>query len=306
MDLKNLENDYYGTKMLSVSSVKLFAQNPKRALDDWQGKESWFADQSALTFGNYVHSGLQDALENTNINHDKFVEKHPEMFKKDGTLYAKFIQADVCLNAILKSSVFNGLLKASNNLKMLVEKAFASEYDGISFKGKLDVCFIDKDNKKVHCIDFKTSKAYPQNGIDWGTLIDGQRDKCSVAWHVEKLFPMQAGVYRKLLQDNGYSDFDIDYTYIVVTKEASPRIDVWNITNEAMDKGLELFLDNLVLANDYITGKQEAPIVYDDSAWAHKLTLKTPNKLVAEVMETEEEQENNLISNGKEMFAGVI
>lgn len=34
---KELQNEYYDVKMLSVSSVKKFLQNPLRALDDWNG-----------------------------------------------------------------------------------------------------------------------------------------------------------------------------------------------------------------------------------------------------------------------------
>ncbi|WP_025021409.1 hypothetical protein [Ligilactobacillus equi] len=153
-----------------------------------------------------------------------------------------------------------------------------------------------------------TSKqvAPTQNGIEWGELLDGTRSRTSVVWHVDKLFPVQAGTYRQLLQDNGYSDYEIDYTYIVATKESSPRIDVWSITDEAMDKGLDIFLENLVLANDYITGKQTAPVVYDDSPWAHKLTLKTPNKLVAEVLEEDKEKDLNTLKEGEQLFTGVI
>ena len=163
--------------------------------------------------------------------------------------------------------------------------------------------FVDDKNKNIHCIDFKTSRPYAQNGIEWGTMLDGSQKKTSVAWHVEKLFPVQAGVYRQLLQDNGYSDYKIDYTYIVMTKETSPRIDIWNITDKAMNKGLDIFFENLVLANKYITGQVVAPIIFDDSAWAHEKSLERPNVLLADL---EEDDEEVLDYQEKKLFTGIV
>ncbi|HJG66986.1 MAG TPA: PD-(D/E)XK nuclease-like domain-containing protein [Staphylococcus ureilyticus] len=304
MNIKEqLDTKYYETKMLSVSSVKLFAQNPARALDDWNGVYKWFSNKQELNFGNYVHSGIQDALEDTDKYLKEFMNETPDMFTKAGTLLAKFRLADTVLNKFLSSATFKELLEARNIYKMFVEKPFMSEYQGIRYKGKIDLMFIDDKNKNIHCIDFKTSRPYAQNGIEWGTMLDGSQKKTSVAWHVEKLFPVQAGVYRQLLQDNGYSDYKIDYTYIVMTKETSPRIDIWNITDKAMNKGLDIFFENLVLANKYITGQAVAPIIFDDSAWAHEKSLERPNVLLADL---EEDDEEVLDYQEKKLFTGIV
>ena len=113
---KELQNEYYDVKMLSVSSVKKFLQNPLRALDDWNGVFPWFSESStqALIYGNYVHSAIQDALEETDEHLNEFKEEHPSMFKKDGTMYAKYNEADIVANAYLKSKAFQNLVKYIN------------------------------------------------------------------------------------------------------------------------------------------------------------------------------------------------
>lgn len=305
-----LKKDYYGTKILSVSSVRLFSQNPARALDDWNGTYAWFGDKSALNFGNYVHSGVQDALENTEQHLQEFKKNTPELFTKKGDkLLAKFKMAQTCLDALLNSATFKGIQAGAKHMQLYVEKPFISQFKGVTYKGKLDAMLVDTKHKTVHCIDFKTSKTYPQSGIDWGDLIDGTHTKSCVAWHVEKMFPMQAGVYRQLLLDNGYQDYTIDYTYIVVTKESSPRIDTWHIDPEAMDEGLAIFQENLLKADTYIKGQVKAPVVYDDSAWAHRLTIAHPNQLSVSTTaeEVEEVDEITGITEKEgQQFTGVI
>ena len=113
MNIKEqLDTKYYETKMLSVSSVKLFAQNPARALDDWNGVYKWFSNKQELNFGNYVHSGIQDALENTDKYLKEFINNTPDMFTKTGTLLSKFRLADTVLNKFLSSATFKELLEA--------------------------------------------------------------------------------------------------------------------------------------------------------------------------------------------------
>lgn len=283
---KELQNEYYDIKMLSVSSVKKFLQNPLRALDDWNGVFPWFSESStqALIYGNYVHSAIQDALEETDEHLNEFKEEHPSMFKKDGTMYAKYNEADIVANAYLNSKAFQNLVKYIHepNKELFVEKAFQSVYQGVPYKGKLDVMIVDKKLKKVHCIDFKTSRTYPSSGIDWYTTYNGDKTKGQVIWDVTKLYPVQAGVYRNLLNQNGYEGYDVEYSYIVLTKEKTPRIDVWKISDKAMDKGFDIFKQALVDANTYITEDVPVPAINDDSEWAKRRTWDNPNVLVVE------------------------
>ena len=284
---KELEDNYYGVKMLSVSSVKKFLQNPARALDDWNGVFPWFSKstEQALIYGNYVHSAIQDALENTDVHLKEFAEAHPSLYKKDGTLYAKYSEADSVANIYINSKPFQDLLKYINepNKELYVERAFQSSWKGVAYKGKLDVMIVDTKMKKVHCIDFKTSRPYTASGIDWYDTYTGERTKGQIIWDVTKLYPVQAGVYRNLLLQNGYEGYNIEYSYIVITKESTPRIDVWKISDEAMEKGFDIFKAALVDADTYINDETVVvPVIDDDSVWAKRRTWEKPNILTVD------------------------
>ena len=57
------EKDYYADHTLSVSSVRLFAQNPARALADWNGEYPWFdGDGNALELGRAFHQMMEAML----------------------------------------------------------------------------------------------------------------------------------------------------------------------------------------------------------------------------------------------------
>lgn len=284
---KELEDNYYSVKMLSVSSVKKFLQNPARALDDWNGVFPWFSKstEQALIYGNYVHSAIQDALENTDVHLKEFAEAHPSLYKKDGTLYAKYSEADSVAKIYINSKPFQDLLKYINepNKELYVERAFQSSWKGVAYKGKLDVMIVDTKLKKVHCIDFKTSRPYPASGIDWYDTYTGERTKGQIIWDVTKLYPVQAGVYRNLLLQNGYEGYNIEYSYIVITKESTPRIDVWKISDEAMEKGFDIFKTALVDADTYINDETVVvPVIDDDSVWAKRRTWEKPNILTVD------------------------
>ena len=59
------DDNYYQTKMLSVSSVRLFAQNPARALADFTGQCPWFDNLKALPLGSAFHDMLERAIRYT-------------------------------------------------------------------------------------------------------------------------------------------------------------------------------------------------------------------------------------------------
>lgn len=280
----SLETNYYEEKILSTSTVKHFLANPARALDDWNGVFPWFSEKSPeLNYGSYVHAKIQDDLEGTDKNLTKFREQTPELFKKDGkSLLAKYMQSEHNANTFLASKTFQSIKEYAKDKEMFVEKAFLGTVQGVDFKGKLDLMIVDEDKKVVTCVDFKTSKKYDPSGLDWYEDINGERKHGLVIWENSKLYPIQAGVYRELLRQNGYQDYEIKYSFDVITKEATPRIDVWKISSEAMNEGWDMFTEGLLNAHKYITGQEKPPVINDGSAWANKRTWEKPNVLVAE------------------------
>lgn len=276
--------DYYADKKLSFSTVRQFAQNPQRALDAWQDIMPWFTDDSALLYGSYVHARIQDALENRtdNAHLNALKNDEPALFKKDGNLYAKYEQADTVSSIILSSDLVQWVQSRYNepeNFDIIVEQGLTGELDGVPFKGKPDVVVVDKAHKRVFVFDFKTSKAYPANGMDWITTFDGQRVYDSVALDSAKLFAWQAGIYIELLKQNGYADYEFQSRYIVATKQDVPRLDVWTIAKDDWEAGLDYVKTFTRMATRYINGDVTAPVVADSSPWYNLRTHGSGNRL---------------------------
>lgn len=319
----NLDNEYYEDKTLSVSSVRLFAQNPKRALANYLGEFPWFDDNNALLQGRYFHDLLEFSMEyinneeNVKLTKEKdssiWVDNLLEKAKQYAFDKIKPLEENEYSDLFSSKGKTKGQLKATNKpilewfnvvinsdpvkeiimqtmisqvtnqerFEVLIEEPFKSSYDNVEYKGKLDIYVVDKQEKVIHAYDYKTAKSYDPSGWAWGDDIFGKHRFMPVEWTVEKLFPWQAGVYRQLLLDNGYHDYTIDYHYIVVTKEKTPRLDIFTIDDQSMDIGYKQFCKWLVKANNYINGIEEAPLIADGSAYYNTLTQKEGNKLVS-------------------------
>lgn len=317
------KDNYYETKMLSVSIVRQFAQNPKRALDSYNGKFPFFDEKTtALPLGTAFHDMLENAI---NLAKDKeFIDSLPKddtdwilnglslieqkaidiIFEqmqnepkynnirtKKGLLTADAKRVPEWFKLLwnsepMKNIALKAILSTNNNaISVHTEMPFVSTYHGtfdeIKYKGRIDLYIVDKKKKIIDAYDYKTSKPFDPSGIDWGTDIDGNHTRMPVEWTVEKLFPWQAGVYRHLLQDNGYQDYTVKYHYLVITKEKTPRLTIFNISSESMDEGYSQFCDWLVKANEYIKGNIEAPLIQDGSQYANQQTHSSPIEITS-------------------------
>lgn len=298
------EKDYYADHTLSVSSVRLFAQNPARALADWNGEYPWFdGDGNALELGRAFHQMMEDMLTFVKEHADdadadtlrqqaydtaekslgdelKKDKQYQPLLTKAGALRADTKRLFVWVKALWFSTAVDPLIDFAmvhdEKMRLFIEKPFKSTYQDVTYKGKLDAFTLDAHKGVIDAYDYKTSKPFPISGKDWGTDVFGHRRYMPVEWTVEKLFPWQAGVYRQLLRDNGCEKYTIRYHYLVVSKQDVPRIDVFEITPESMDLGFEQFAEWLVKADRYIAGVEEAPLVMDDSNFVHEKTQKNP------------------------------
>ena len=85
-------------KYCGSSQIKSFMQCESKALAELKGE--WIEEPSkALLEGSYLDAALSGTL-------NEFKENHPELFKKDGTLKAEFLQAEVALERIKKDEMF--------------------------------------------------------------------------------------------------------------------------------------------------------------------------------------------------------
>lgn len=98
-----LTNDNYfspeaSREYFSVSQYKTFLDCPARAMAEIRGEYKQ-PMTTALLVGSYVDAYFEGSL-------DKFKEEHPEIFKKDGTLKADYIQAETIIERIEADELF--------------------------------------------------------------------------------------------------------------------------------------------------------------------------------------------------------
>jgi hypothetical protein len=109
---------------MSVSQYKSFLTCEAAALAEING-EYEREQKDALLFGQCVHAWNEGIL-------DDFKMNHPEMFKKDGSIYAKFHGVDECIDAIKNDSTMMEYLTGQK------EVMFTAELFGVPWKILID------------------------------------------------------------------------------------------------------------------------------------------------------------------------
>ena len=122
------ESNYYSPESnreyMSASQYKAFLRCEAAALAELNG-EYERETSTALLIGSYVDAHFSDAL-------DIFKAQHPEIFKRDGTLKAEYVQADYIISRIEEQPVMIHLLSGE------IQHIFTGEIGGVMFKAKLD------------------------------------------------------------------------------------------------------------------------------------------------------------------------
>lgn len=114
-------------KYLSVSQYKSWLSCEAATLAELKG--DWEREQSdAMLQGQYVHAWLEGQLE-------AFREEHPDMFKKDGSLYAKYEICEKVIETIQADELFMKALSGKHEI------IFTGELFGCEWKIMIDSYF---------------------------------------------------------------------------------------------------------------------------------------------------------------------
>ena len=198
------EKEYCGS-----TQFKRFVDCPAKAMAILNGE--WVEEKtSALLIGSYVDAAISGTL-------DIFKAKNPEIFKKDGTLKAEFVQAEKIVNIIENDPMFKKYVSGDN------QRIFTGEIEGLKFKIKTDSFFEDKNV----CVDLKVLKDFEyiwnneqkekQNPIDY--------------WR----YTWQAAIYSEIIRQN--TGKLPQFFIAAVTKEKEP------------DKNIMLIPEDVILYN---------------------------------------------------------
>ena len=215
--MKLTQRNYFSKKAnleyLSVSQFKAFSACEASALAEIKGKYTR-EKTTALLVGSYVDAYFEGTLAN-------FIKENPEIFKKDGTLKAEYMQAEVIIQRILKDRLFMDYLSGKKQVIM------AGNICGVPVKIKVDSLHTDK------IVDLKVMK-------DFKPIYDpicGQQPFFE-AWG----YDLQGAVYQEIVRQN--TGEQLPFYIAAATKEKETDIDVIHIKQSLLDAGLERFKRN--------------------------------------------------------------
>ena len=153
-----LTNDNYysleaNREYMSVSQYKDFRKCEAMAMATIRGE--WVRPQTtALQVGSYIDSWFEGTL-------DKFTAAHPEIYKKDGTLKADFVQAEELIQFVQKDPMFMRYMAGKKQV-ILTAVLF-----GAKWKIKIDSYHPDKivDLKVMRSMERIMGKSFVEH---WG------------------------------------------------------------------------------------------------------------------------------------------
>lgn len=224
------QNNYYEDKSyMSVSRLKAFMQCEAKQLAIENGQWVDDRDNTALIFGNYVHSKFE-----SEEAHQKFKERHKDdLFssRKPYGLLASYQLAEKVIDTLEKDKLFNGLYHGGKNDRVAKEEIIFGEIEGVPFKGKID----SVNYSRGYIVDLKTMKSI-QN-LEWNDDL-----RMKVPAYVNNIlnykYHMQLAVYLELLRQMG------NYTFkpfiAAVSKEKQPDKEIIEVTEEWLYEGLNL------------------------------------------------------------------
>lgn len=218
--MKLNKNNYYSTEAnkeyMSVSQFKSFLSCEAKTMAKLQGE--WKEQPNdAFLVGSYVHSWSEGKLE-------EFRHEHPELFKKDGTLYQKYEIGERMVRALTNDEIVNKVREGQK------EVIVTAEVFGTPWKAMFDI--YNPDLKTI--VDLKTTREIFKKYKN-----DNTGELENFIKHYDYL--LQMAVYCEIDRINRNAD---DYFYphiIAVSKEATPdKAVIFLGTDFIQDKLLEI------------------------------------------------------------------
>lgn len=212
--MKLTHKNYYSKKankeFMSVSQFKAFSKCQHSALAEINGKYEREKTTSLLV-GSYVDSYFEGTLE-------AFKEQNPEIFKKDGTLKAEYIQAEAIIERIKKDKQF---MRHMSGEKQVIMTGIIK---GVPIKIKIDSL---RDNEIV---DLKIMR-------DFESIYTPERGL--LPWYEAWGYDLQGAVYQEIVRQN--IGKRLPFVLAAATKEKITDIENLEISQGTLDYALDRF-----------------------------------------------------------------
>lgn len=218
--MKLTPRNYFSKKAnleyMSVSQFKAFSKCQAAALAEIKGKYKR-EQTTALLVGSYVDAYFEGTI-------DQFKKQNPDIFKRDGTLKAEYIQAEAIIKRIEKDKLF---MKHMSGEKQVI---MTGEICGVPVKIKVDSLHPDKIDDLKIVKDFE-----PIYHAEKGLL----------PWFEYWGYDMQGAVYQEIVKQN--TGKELPFFLAAATKEKITDIDVLQINQKSLDFAFDHFKANVEL-----------------------------------------------------------
>ena len=212
--MKLTQRNYFSKKAnleyMSVSQFKAFEKCQASALAEVKGKYKR-EETTALLVGSYVDAYFEGTLAN-------FIKKHPEIYKKDGTLKAEYAQAEAIIQRILKDRFFMNYLSGKKQVIM------TGTISSVPVKIKIDSLHPDK------IVDLKIM-------ANFDSIFDAENGR--LPWFEAWGYDLQGAVYQEIVRQN--TGEQLPFYLAAATKEKVTDLDIVHIPQQMLDIQLDRF-----------------------------------------------------------------
>lgn len=212
-------------KYCGSSQFKTFLKCPAKAMAILNG-EWGEGEKTALLVGSYIDAWFEGTL-------DTFKAEHPSIFKKDGSLKAKYEHADRIIDRVRKDELF---MKYMSGKKQVIKTGFI---EGVPFKIK-----IDSYHKGKALVDLKVIKDFQPI---WNEER-GVREDFIRYWG----YDYQAAIYQAIEGNN------LPFYICAVTKETQPDLAVIQIPQNWIDSAMSVIKNEIGIIDAIKRGEIEA------------------------------------------------
>ena len=202
----------------SVSQLKRFIGSggqwgcEERALAEINGEVKPSEPSTAMLLGSYVDCMLLEPKKK-----EAFEKSHPEMFKKDGSLYAAYDIAPEMVKTAQADKVF---MKALAGKK---QQILTGEIFGVPFKIKVDVLGDKKITDLKPCASITETQYNP---------VRGQRETFAEYYD----YDLQGAIYQEIVRQN--TGKKLPFFLACISKEKVPDHEIIWIDDESLEERL--------------------------------------------------------------------
>jgi len=230
-----LDNDTYfspeaSMRYMGASQFKSFLDCPARTIKEIRG-DYVRPDTKALLMGSYVDAWFSDEM-------GQFLEQHPEIFKKDGSLKSEYQQCDRMIARAESDPMFREFMSGEH------QRIMTGELFGVPYKIKMDSYFPGKMIVDLKCMR-DTKPVYKNDG--WHTFID--------AWG----YDLQLYIYQQIEAQNSDTGELLPCYIAVVTKEEEPDIRLIEVPQWKLNGAAAIVEHYSPIFQSYKDGKSEPP-----------------------------------------------